>query len=42
MKNIKYLREYVFETVNRIKSIVEQINEADIPFVEKYIKYLGG
>lgn len=34
------LEEYVFETVNRIKSIVEQINEADIPFVEKYIKYL--
>lgn len=34
------LEEYVFETVSRIKSIVEQINESDIPFVEKYIKYL--
>ncbi len=32
--------EYVVETVNRIKSVVELINEADIPFVEKYIKYL--
>ena len=28
------------ETVNGIKNIVNQINEADIPFVEKYIEYL--
>ena len=36
----KILEEYMFETVNRIKGIVEQINEADIPFVERYIAYL--
>ena len=34
------LEEYMEETVNGIKNIVNQINEADIPFVEKYIEYL--
>lgn len=34
------LEEYMFETVSRIKSIVEQINESDIPFVDSWINYL--
>lgn len=34
------LEEYMYETVGRIKSIVEQINESDIPFVERLISYL--
>lgn len=38
----KVLEEYMYETVNRIKGIAEQIFEADIPFVERYIAYLEG
>lgn len=34
------LEEYMFETVNRIKSVVDQINESDIPFVDNWINYL--
>lgn len=34
------LEEYMFETASRIKSIVEQINESDIPFVDSWINYL--
>ena len=36
------LEEYMFETASRIKSIVEQINESDIPFVDSWINYLEG
>ena len=36
----KVLEEYMFETSSRIKGVVEQINESDIPFVNSWISYL--
>ena len=34
------LEGYMHATINGIKNVVQQINEADIPFIERYIKYL--
>ena len=34
------IEEYMHETVSRIKSLVEQINELEIPFVDSWINYL--
>lgn len=39
-ENHQALEEYMFETVSRIKNIVEQINESDIPFVDRLVSYL--
>jgi hypothetical protein len=35
-----FIQNYMDETVRKIQELVELINEADIPFVEKYIDYL--
>ena len=35
-----FVQNYMEETVRKIQDLIEQINEADIPFVEKYIDYL--
>jgi len=36
----KFVQEYVYETNQKIKEVVTQIHERDIPFIEKYIAYL--
>ena len=33
-------QNYMQETIQKIANVVEQINERDIPFIEKYIDYL--
>ena len=37
----KFVQEYVSETTQKIKDVVSQINERDIPFIERYIAYLN-
>jgi len=37
----KFVQEYVSETTQKIKDVVSQINERDIPFIERYIAYLS-
>jgi len=36
----KFVEEFVSETTRKIKEVVTQINECDIPYIEKYIAYL--
>ena len=38
----KFVEEFVSETTRKIKEVVTQINECDIPYIEKYIAYLEG
>ena len=38
----KFTQDYAQVTYHKIASVVEQINECDIPFIEKYIAYLEG
>jgi hypothetical protein len=35
-----FVQEYVHDTNQKIKEVVTQIHERDIPFIEKYIAYL--
>ena len=37
---LKFTQDYAQVTYHKIASVVEQINECDIPFIEKYIAYL--
>ena len=39
---LKFTQDYAQVTYHKIESVVEQINECDIPFIEKYIAYLTG
>jgi len=36
----KFVQEYVYDTNQKIKDVVRQINERDIPFIEQQIAYL--
>jgi len=36
----KFVQEYVYDTNQKLKDIVNQINERDIPFIEKQISFL--
>jgi len=36
----KFVQEYVYETNQKIKEVINLIHERDIPFIEKYIAYL--
>ncbi|MDR3286367.1 MAG: hypothetical protein LBT27_02870 [Prevotellaceae bacterium] len=35
-----FTQNYMEATIQKIADLIEQINECDIPFVEKYIEYL--
>ena len=37
---LKFTQDCAQVTYHKIGSVVEQINESDIPFIEKYIAYL--
>ena len=36
----RFVQEYVSETARKIEDAAKQINERDIPFIEKHIAYL--
>ena len=36
------MQDFAQVTYHKIESVVEQINECDIPFIEKYIAYFEG
>ena len=38
---LKFTQDYAQVTYRKIADVVEQINECDIPFIEKYIAYLN-
>ena len=37
----QFVQEYVHDTNQKIREVVNQIHERDIPFIEKYIAYLN-